>query len=205
MAVVAFIKRLATFAGRTLEFALTGQSEYTVITSELADFRTVTDLPKAKRVMAETRVWLAQAYRIQVREPVLLELFSGKDWTPASLRYVMRGAVGIYQPHLLGDARSHNIHVLQGLPRGRFKAILAHELVHAYEAEAGILTTHRSLREGFARWVEYHALLEEGETREAKRLLGFRRWSAGRGIHDLLEIEKRGGVEAVLSHVRNIP
>lgn len=204
MAVVEFIKRVATFAGRSLEFALTGQSEYAVITSELAEFHTVTDLPKAKRVLADVRALLSREYRIALREPVLLELFSGKDWSPASLRYVMRGAVGSYQPHLLGTARSHTVHVLQGLPRGRFKAILAHELVHAYECETRILTTDRSLREGFARWVEYRILMAEGEVREAQRLLGFRRWTAGRGIHTLLEIEKAGGVEAVLAHVRSI-
>ena len=205
MAVVEFIKRVATFAGRSLEFALTGQSEYAVITSELADFHTVTDLPKAKRMLVETRGQLARAFQIEVREPVLLELFSGKDWTPASLRYVMRGAVGSYQPHLLGNSRSHTIHVLQGLPRGRFKAIVAHELVHAYQAEAGFLTSSRSLREGFARWVEYHVLLDEGDASEAKRLLGFRRWSAGRGIHALLDIEREGGIDAVLAHVRRVP
>jgi hypothetical protein len=204
MPVVEFIKRVATLAGRSIEFALTGQSDYAVITSELREFRIVNDLPRARRVLAETRELLAREYGIRIRRPVLIELFSGTDWSPPSLRYVMRGAVATYQSRELGAEQVHDVRVLSGLTRGRFKAVLAHELVHAYEREAEILTTHRALREGFARWIEYRILEEEGETREAGKLKRVRRWSSGRSIHELLEIERREGVAAVLAYVRGI-
>lgn len=205
MPVVEFLKRLVTFAGRSLEFALTGQSEYAVLTSDQADFQCVTDIVKGKRVLTEARSLLADDFHIRIREPVLLELFSTKYWSPASLRYVMRGAVGSYQPHPMGRYNTHSIHVLNGLKRSRFKAIVAHEMVHAYEREARILATNRSLREGFARWIEYKVLQREGEQRECQKLLRLRKWSSGRSIHELLAVERRGGVKAVLEYVHRIP
>lgn len=205
MAVTEFIKRVATFAGRSLEFALTGQSDFAVITAELADFKTVTDITKAKRALADIRTFIAHEFRIQVQAPVIIELFSDRDWTPASLRYVMRGAVGSYQPQPLGGSMAHAVHVLSGLSTGRFKAIVAHELVHAYEREIGILSSNRVLREGFARWVEYNVLVAEGERAEAQKLTRVRRWSSGRGILELLDLQRQGGVAAVLSHVHEVP
>lgn len=202
--VVDFLKRVATFAGRSLEFALTGQSDYAVITSEMAEFKMVTDIVKAKRVLAEAQATLARDFGIRLKDPVLLELYSGKDWSSASLRYVMHGAVGSYQPSPLGEKSSHVIHVLSGLPRGRFKAVVAHEMVHAYERETGILESDRGLREGFARWVEYKVLLAENEKQEAQKVLRLRRWRSGRSVHHLLDMERKGGAAAVMQYLHSV-
>ncbi len=204
MSLAVLLKRLATAAGRRIEHALTGQTEYRVISSAEPDFQRVDNNVKGKLVLAEVCQLLARAYRIEVHAPVLLEVFSPGDASAPALRWLLHGAVGSYQPHRLGERSAHQIFVVNELSRARFKAVVAHELVHAYERESSILQSNRALREGFARWIEYRTLLSEGEQHEAQKLLRIRRHGAGRSLRELLDIEKDRGVQGVLAFVHTV-
>ena len=88
--------------------------------------------------------------------------------------------------------------------KGRFKAIVAHELAHAWEREQEILTSDRGLREGFARWIEYKVLQSEGLHAEAARVAGIRTWRYGRGVRTLLAVERKQGEGGVLEFIRGV-
>jgi len=198
---LALLRRVVERAGRAVEYALTGQSDFAVLTSETRDYTHVTDLVKGKRILDEARRMLERDFAIRVQAPLLLELIPEHEARSAR----SHDTLGYYKPHALGEHGTHTVFVQKGLARARFKAIAAHEIVHAYEREANILSSQRALREGFARWVEYKVLMAEGQTAEAKRLQQIRNWRFGRSIRTLLEVEKERGVSGVLAYVRSIP
>lgn len=193
------MRKILEKIGRTLEVALTGQSHFSVITSEFRDAERVDDRVQAKRVLEEARHVLRAGFGIEVRDPVVVELISEAE--ESTMHYRM----GCYQQRELGESRIHTVYVRRDQKRTRCKAILAHELVHAYEKERGILKSEPVLREGFARWVEYKVLQADGEHGEARRLLGIRQWRFGRGLKVLQQMERERGVQGVLEYVRSIP
>lgn len=192
-------------AGRMLEYALTGQSDFAVVTREGRPAARVTDRVRGKRLLEEARRQIGADFGIRIRDPIILELFTDADWRSVARGHLQHATLGWYKPHRMGEADTHTVYVQSGLARARFKAIAAHELVHAYEREAGLLNTNGALREGFARWVEYKVLVGEGAADEARRLLRIRNWRFGRAVRDLLDLEKERGVAAVLEFVRAVP
>ena len=193
---------MLTAAGRGLEFLLTGQAGFSIITSDFHDADVITDLVQARRVLLEARTLLESRFGIVVQRPILLDMFEESDWSRAGLQRMWQGTLGHYQPQPLGEKWVHGIRVIKGLVRPRFKAIVAHELAHAWEREAHVLSSDRGLREGFARWVEYKVLQGEGLHAEARRIVGIRTWRYGRGVRTLLAIERERGEKGVLEHVR---
>jgi hypothetical protein len=198
-------KKMLTAAGRGVELLLTGQSSFALITSDFAASERIADLVQAKRVMAEAQSLLSSRFDIRLAWPVLLELFNQDDWTPGAFYRILHGTLGYYQQQTLGEVSAHAIHVTLGLPRARFKSIVAHEITHAWERETGLLKSDRALREGFARWIEYQVLLAEGERDQAERLPQISTFRRGRAIRTLLEIERKSGPGAVLEYVRSVP
>lgn len=193
------VKKIIERLGRTLEMALTGQSHFSIVTSEFKDAEQIEDRVQARRVLEEARRVLRTDFGIEVSEPVVVELISEAEESKLNHR------VGCYLPRALGEARIHTVYVRRGLERVRCKAILAHELAHAWERERDILKSEPVLREGFARWVEYKVLVADGAHAEARRLLGIRSWRFGRGLKVLRDLEREKGVRGVLEYVRSIP
>ncbi|MEW6279475.1 MAG: hypothetical protein AB1758_12670 [Candidatus Eremiobacterota bacterium] len=194
------VEQLVNALGRAIEFALTGQSGYQLATSEFLSSSTIDGSVQARLAMDEVLPELAEGFSIRLSWPVLLELGrpQGLGWK-ASL-YHAEGNMGRYSPQDLGKGkRAHQVTVVPGLARPRFRSILAHELVHAYQHEHKILTRNVALREGMARWVEYHVLLRSGCTAEAQRLLKIRHYMFGKAIRSVLEHEKNHGREKTLA------
>ena len=183
--------------GRALEFALTGQSDYRVTLSEFAEARTIDGTVQSRLVLDEVRPFLEKEFGIKLRWPVLVEL---KQPPPRSWKgsfYHAEGNVARYMLQEMGEKRVHQILISPGLPRPRFRALLGHELTHAYQREHRILERNRALREGMARWIEYH-LLKEKFPKDAKRLLKLRSFTFGRAVTTILDYEKVHGVRETL-------
>jgi hypothetical protein len=102
------------------------------------------------------------------------------------------------------DGKYHLVYVLRGLRKERFKAILSHELAHAYLYETELFSSNKAFREGMARWVEYKILLQEGEKEEAQKLLKLKSWHYGKGIARILELEKKTGERELVSYLHSI-
>ncbi|HEY4001663.1 MAG TPA: hypothetical protein VGO93_22500 [Candidatus Xenobia bacterium] len=197
------IKRWVDEVGRSLEYMLTGQKTFRVTTGELkAGFETITDRFKARQYQDDVKDVLWRRFAIKVEEPVIFELFAPDQAPSAGEDCPAHGVVGFYRPHLLGDRRTHLVFVVNNLPTPRFRAVYAHELVHAWERESGILPEERVLREGLARWVEYKLLLEAGRRDDAHKVLNVSRWAWGKGIRIVLDVEKQVGEAQVIETLR---
>ncbi len=162
----------------------------------------MTDKFKADLLVKEVRHLLETRFGIRVRLPLVLDFFSGRPWSMSSAPSRLAGSLGHYHLRDLGDKKVHFVFVQKGLPRTRFKAIFAHEYTHAFLRERGILRHSRGLREGLARWVEYKVLLKEGAAREAEKLLKIRNWWNGRGLREILEMERRYSEDGLVASLQ---
>jgi len=198
------VAKVLTVLGQTLERVLTGRSEFRFTTSEFHQTPSVNDPIQARMVLKEVQSELEQSFGLSLQEPVLLNLERPpvRGWKAAVA--TPEAHIGRYVPRWLGERRVHRIMIVPGLDRPRFRAVLAHELVHAWQAEKGVLRRSRGLREGMARWVEYHVLLRAGRHAEARRLLGLRRFLLGRSWRSILDHERRHGRQATVDWLRTL-
>lgn len=97
--------------------------------------------------------------------------------------------------------RKRFIYLQEYLPRILLIQVAAHELAHAWQGENCPLLRDAMLREGFAEWVAYHALLRLDAQKKVAQMLQ-RRDDYGDGLRRLLEVEKQQGVAAVLQSCR---
>jgi hypothetical protein len=186
--------------GRALEFIMTGQSDFRITTEEFAAQDIVYDLVAGKIILEELRSNLKERFDIKLKRPVVLELV--KEGKVQSYNFSwLTGSLGKYKSQMMIDGWYHLVYVKSGMKKERFKAILAHELAHAYQHESGLFTDNKAFREGLARWVEYKILLQEGAKKEAEKLLNLKSWIYGRGIFRVLQLEKETGERNLISRL----
>jgi hypothetical protein len=199
---LSLLEKALTLIGRSIECTLTGGTDYHFLTSEIASFDRVGDRLKAGIVSREVKSFLSGKYGVNVKYPVVLELFSGQDWDIPSMRFRLAGTIGRYQMNLMGENRIHCIHILAGLGVPKFKSIFAHEYMHAFQRETGIFQRNRGLREGLARWMEYKVLVSEDASNEAGKLLRIKSWSHGGGLKRILEMEKEHTESGLVAYLK---
>lgn len=196
--------RFLTALGRRLEFLATGQTEYHVLTNEFAGIEQVNESLRARMFLEEVQKFLLEIFGIKISKPVLVELVDEGQCNLNSTYFMFSGTLGRYQYQKMGKNNVHLVYILKGLKKQRFKAILAHELSHAYERENGVLKHNKGMREGLARWIEYKMLVKEGEFKEAKKILKIKHWAFGRGIKKFIELEKEMGERQLIEYIKNI-
>jgi hypothetical protein len=196
------IVNMLTSVGRFLEYRLTGQSEYRLMIP-FEGARTVNTDLEGRLQLDEVRKDLWQGFSIKTRWPVLLEV---KAPPPAGWKagfYHSEGNLGRYRVNEMGSERSHQIAVRPNLATTVFRAILAHEMVHAFQTEQSLLITNRALREGMARWVEYHFLKSEMPN-EAAKLLKMRHFTFGKAVNTIVSYEQEHGRKKTLNWLSEI-
>ena len=200
MAVTQWLSQVITEVGRAIERACFGQSHFRITTSEFSSAPTIDNLVQAKMALAEVRRQLTQEFSIDLRWPILLELKvpPAQGWKAAV--YNPDGSMARHTVVDFKGTPAHQVWIRPGLTRARFKSLVAHELVHAFQREANFLNENLSLREGMARWVEFHFL--KGSS-EAERLLKLKHYTFGRSIEAILEYESRSGRPATLTWLRS--
>lgn len=196
--VLELLEQLINRVGRTIEYALTGQSSFNLTTSEFSTAAIIGSSVQARMALDEVREQLDQEFGIRLTWPVLLELKQPPALGWKAEAYNSEGNMGRYTLQEMGDKRAHQVMIIPGLPRPRFCALLAHELVHAFQREKGILVSNQGLREGMARWVEYRFLIRTAP-KEAEKLLKIRHFTFGKAIHAVLDYEKQHGVAATMA------
>lgn len=199
MPVAQWLTHMITEVGRAIERACFGQSHFKITTSEFSTAPTIDNLVQAKMALAEVRRQLSEEFSIELNWPILLELKAPPAQGWKSAVYNPEGNLARHTVVDFKGTPAHQMWVKPGLTRGRFKSLVAHELIHAYQREANFLNENLSLREGMARWVEYHFL--KG-SREAERLLRLKHYTFGRSIEAILEYECRSGRQATLIWLR---
>lgn len=196
--------RVINSVGRFIELCLTGQTEYSLITKDFCVAESIDNSVQAKLALQEISPYLKHNFGIILKHPVIINLEKPRtrSWKRA---IASAGAhIGSYTTRWLGEDMSHEILLLPGMERRKFKAVLAHELTHAFQAERKLLRAHKGLKEGMARWVEYHVLCEVGLNREAKKLCSYRSFILGRGVVTILEYERCHGRQATIEWLRQL-
>lgn len=180
--------RLLVLLGRALEFALTGEADFGVTTLSGRPVERVSSAAQGRLLLKGVLEEVEQEFGLRLRDPVVLEVAKPKSlgWGGS------HRDVGRYQMDRYGHGRFHQVLVTPNLPRARFRAVLAHELTHAWQRENGSPHTH-AMREGMARWVEYHVLHRGGMRKEAGRLLRLRYYLFGRAVGTILDHERKHG------------
>lgn len=198
------VERVLTMLGQAVEKALTGRTEFKLTTSHFEQAPVVNDPIQARMVLDEVKRQLAEEFAIRLRDPVLLEL---QHPPPLGFKAALASPeahLGRYMPRTGEAVQVHRILIRPGLERTRFRGVAAHELVHAWQAERAMLRRSRGLREGMARWVEYHVLLRAGREDLAQALLRIRRYVLGRSLRTILEYEGQHGRQATLAWLEEV-
>ena len=198
MVILTFINSV----GRFIEYQLVGQADFR-ITLPNTKVRTVeTDL-EGKLQLESVRIELRKEFALEVKWPILLEVKKPPPLGWKAGFYHSEGNLGRYQAKSLGAHQGHHVTVRPGLQVAVFRAILAHELVHAAQTEAELLTANQALREGMARWVEYH-FLKTDCPEQAERLRKIRHYTFGKAVETILEYEERHGRPKTLRWLREV-
>lgn len=179
--------------GRSLEFFLTGQTDFKITTSEFETADIIDNEVQAKMALKEVREYLRGSFSIVLARPVVLHLGTPKmkewKWQMAlNMRHL-----GNCSSSQIGDFSTHSIVIVPGLERQKFKAVLCHELAHAFQAEHGMLRHLKGYREGMSRWVEYHFWLDSGNKKEAQKLKRISLAIFGNMLHKILNYEEKEG------------
>lgn len=184
---------MITAVGQFIEYQVTGQREFQ-LTIPFTGAKTIDTHLEGKLQMSEVRKRLHKEFRITTTWPVLLEIKMPppRGWKAGF--YHAEGNIGRYETHEFRSEKTHQITIKPGLARPMFEAVLAHEITHAYQAETNLLNHNPALREGMARWVEYHFLAKK-HPKQAEKLLSIRHYTFGKAIQTIVEHEKKHGRE----------
>lgn len=187
-------------SGHALERACFGQSS-------AGDNRLSADAPKvqtsaqAQAGLTLVRRQLSEKFSMELRWPILLELKAppAEGWKASF--YSREGNLARHTPVNLNGNPAHQVLVRPGLERTRFRALVAHELTHAFQREHNLLNQNLALREGMARWVEFH--FSQG-TAEAARLLNLKHHTFGSSVRTILDFENQHGRPATIQWLRSL-
>lgn len=117
------------------------------------------------------------------------------------VQYISGGGLSINVGGYYQAYNPETIWIVSGQSPNMTMASMAHELTHAWQSTEAPLQD-RTVSEGFARWVEYKLLVAVGEQRRADALAASADPDYGEGLRLFLEVERRGGVEAVMKAAR---
>lgn len=187
------IIRFLNNLGRYIEFLLTGQSDFKITTSEFEKAEIINNEVQAKIALREVRLYLKKAFSINLANPVVIKLGQPKTWAWKLHMTSGFNHIGNYCSQQLGENSAHMITIIPGLERTKFKSVLCHELTHAFQAEHEMLRNFRGYKEGMARWVEYHFLLDSQKESEAKKLSSIGSVLLGNMLTKILNYEKKYG------------
>ena len=187
--------------GRLIEYQLTGQADFRIQLPNTKTRTVETDL-EGKLQLNSVRSELLQQFSLSLRWPIMLEVKKPPPLGWKAGFYHSEGNLGRYQAKPLGSQQGHHVTVRPGLRTAVFRAILAHELVHAAQTEGDLLVGNQALREGMARWVEYHFLKNDCPD-EAERLRRLRHYTFGKAIETILEYETQNGRQSALKWLRD--
>ncbi len=187
--------------GRFIEYQLTGQADFRIALPNTKDRTVETDL-EGKLQLDSVRGQLQKEFSLTLRWPILLEVKKPPPLGWKAGFYHSEGNLGRYQAKSLGAHQGHHVTVRPGLRVAVFRAILAHELVHAVQTEDELLLGNQALREGMARWIEYH-FLKNDYPEEAERLRRLRHYTFGKAVETILDYETRHGRKLTLAWLRD--
>jgi len=201
--IFSIIKKAFITACRLIEYIFTGESDFRLYTTGGEFYEHVNDVYKAREILKEVREYLVVKYGMEIRSPVILELYSGEEFNLKGIWLQIKGVSGQYHYENLGKSgMAHMIYLKKGMNKKKFIAILAHELTHAFLRDNDLMGCDRFFREGFARWIEYKTLIDLGLSEEADKIKQIKTWKRGKAVEEIFKLEQKVGIEGVMSALR---
>ncbi|MCA0354122.1 MAG: zinc-binding protein [Chloroflexi bacterium] len=161
------------------------------------------DPQEAQALYASTVASLAQHPGLQVQVGASFRLVD----QPTIQDLARQGAIATEGQQMLGlylrQGRMRVVYALYGLPRWRFRLVVAHEFAHVWQGEHCPLLTDYDWVEGFAEWVAYQHLLFLGATKAAERLRNAEH-PYRKGLEQCLKLEEQIGIRGVLAAMRTL-
>ena len=188
MSIINIISRL--FAEINYFFSGRRESGISLKSFDLDRHETITDPLIGKKILDRTKAEINDRYSVNVSNPVVLELIKNRNSFALNFQW-REEDVGKYHSQKMINEKYHMIYIISGLPRKRFIAIAAHELMHACLYEKKLFIECQPAREAMARWMEYKILKSLGDKEHAKKLLGIKTLKYGKGFQKILEEEKK--------------
>ncbi len=200
MDILKIISGIFVVLGRSIEFFVSGQSDFNIIKSDfdIKKEQSIINDSAAKKLLAQIRKFIDTELYIKVKNPVVLELV--RDPASCHVPFVKNG-IGKYHSHRMFYEKYHMIYIVSGLTRDKFSSVIAHELMHAFLYENGVFIDNQPMREAAARWAEYSFLILAGSKKEASKLLSITRPEYGGELKKLLELEKKIGRKNIIRHI----
>jgi hypothetical protein len=164
---------------------------------------TINDPSDAADLYQQVRTWLPDNLGLSLNVPTSLTLVDRNQ-----LAHVLAEqsdqpvdppdrTLGIYTRR--GVKRG--IYLQTGLPRALCRQVTAHELAHAWQGENCPLLQNALVREGFAEWVAYKCMQDQGDPAQ-QHLMAQRSDIYGQGLRWALNLELKHGAQAVIAACR---
>ncbi|MGM9998132.1 MAG: hypothetical protein ACI38Q_01850 [Candidatus Bruticola sp.] len=187
------IIKILNYIGRYIEFLLTGQSDFKITTSEFEKAEIINNEIQAKMALQEVKDYLKKEFSISLTYPTVIKIGQPKTWAWKWHMTANFNHIGNYCYQQMGQAYTHMITIVPGLERTKFKSVLCHELTHAFQAEHEMLRNFKGYKEGMARWVEYHFLMDNHLETEAAKLNNIGMVLLGNMLNKILLYEREHG------------
>ena len=189
---IKIIKNIFTTFVRACDYIISGRKEFSITTDGFDEdkYPFINNLNIGKKLLSITNEYISDRYSIVVINPVVLELVKSREKDFLNFTWKEEN-LGKYHSQKMINEKYHMIYIMSGLPIKRFKAIIAHELMHAFLYEQKIFTDDQPCREAMARWIEYKILKDLHSKKDIEHILKIKSLKHGSGFKEILKIKKK--------------
>lgn len=191
---IKIIKSIFTEFVRICDYLISGRKEFSITTDGFDEdkYPFINDINIGKKILKIVNEYISDRYAIVVINPVVLELVKSKEKDFFNFTW-KEDNLGKYHSQKMINEKYHMIYIMSGLPIKRFKAIVAHELMHAFLYEQKLFVEDQASREAMARWIEYKVLKDLKSKKDVEHILKIKTLNHGSGFKKILKMEKRAG------------
>ena len=191
---IKIIKKIFTEFVRICDYFISGRKEFSITTDGFDEdkYPFIDNINIGKKILKIVNEYISDRYAIVVINPVVLEIVKSKEKDYWNFTWKEEN-LGKYHSQKMINEKYHMIYIMSGLPIKRFKAIVAHELMHAFLYEQKLFVDDQASREAMARWIEYKVLKDLNSRKDVQHILKIKTLKHGSGFKEILKMEKRAG------------
>lgn len=165
-----------------------------------AGYKVISSQQELEQTAVQVRQMLISEFGIAVRLPMTVKLVTGQEMDNL-YNGAYRGAeIGLYRRVPSG----HEIYIMKDMNEDEVTGTLAHEMTHAWQAEACVPSQDIVVKEGFASWIEYKIYDKIGAYTYSNGIKAKADPVYGVGIKKMLEWEDKVGARALPVKIRSI-
>lgn len=158
----------------------------------------INDLKDVQALFTKARTNISKDFGIFVSGTINIQLVDAQT-LDSLYSGAYRGAeIGLY----VCKNGKQTIYIMKNLPSDECYGTICHEYTHAWQTQNCPLSQELCLKEGFARYIEYYSLLNDGAYTLANNIKEQADPVYGVGLKHLFDIEKKSGIKGVVQYVK---